>query len=273
MHLIRKAQVVEAEVTNQENKYESSIVYFENEQAISRGPRKENSVKMEEKPCNELLEIPRERSADDSGSDARRNAKLRWQKAAMKCTKSNTPEANAKYEGSEGEEDAKSPFLNAGEGHFVWKPRAGGQHRLASLVDQVLQMPRSLSERRKNLEKRVQATRAVLRDTTKRRLTYKAACTSYGHRITFKQAVHLVMDELRCKRSYDFHDIVSKHILDNQRRSNLTSNAQQSSTHPFSISLESKTDQKMVPAPLHENEASINSPVENAPSKSCMCDS
>ena len=86
-------------------------------------------------------------------------------------------------------ETLKSQFLNEGEGHFVWKP----QTRC------VMAKPLTLSERRKNLENRVQATRELLISSSKRELEIASATS-----MAFKEQMH----------HNDHYDVVSQDAND-----------------------------------------------------------
>ena len=146
-----------------------------------------------------------------ASNDVKMQTRLRWQKIAEKCltSKPMTTEVETKDDGSEA---FRSPFLNEGEGHFVWKPRTSCVHqRLATIVDQVMAMPLTLSERRKNLENRVQATRVVLRSSSKKELEI-ASATSIGHHMTFKDAARRVKEQMHPNGHYHFHDVVSRYM-------------------------------------------------------------
>ena len=110
-------------------------------------------------------------------------------------------------------ETRMSLFLHEGEGHFVWKPkgRRGQTPLLAAVVGQVLELPRSLSERRKNLEKRVQATRTVLKEDSRLNLNAGPPLAARRH-MTFKDAANKVKSQLHQSEGYHFHDVVSQYV-------------------------------------------------------------
>ena len=151
------------------------------------------------------------------------NPKVRWQRVAEKCAKSRTKSCPSACEEQTEEElsaERRSLFLREGEGHVVWKPKDKGQQmRLALVVGQVLDMPRTLSERRKNLEKRVQATRAVLRADSKPSMEQHPQSTR--RRMTFKDAANKVKTDLHNSEHYHFHDVVSQYVarMHNERKS------------------------------------------------------
>ena len=147
------------------------------------------------------------------------NPKVRWQRVAEKCAKSR-PSACEEQTEEELSAERRSLFLREGEGHVVWKPKDKGQQmRLALVVGQVLDMPRTLSERRKNLEKRVQATRAVLRADSKPSMEQHPQSTR--RRMTFKDAANKVKTDLHNSEHYHFHDVVSQYVarMHNERKS------------------------------------------------------
>ena len=188
-----------------ENSTEVILVGFEQDetkhsQFESQVPLKEVSPKVEGS-------VPNEAPAE-VGNEEKRSVKVRWQKLAEKCATSHAKGSGEKLE-EVGHEARQSMFLNEGEGHVLWEPRGRGQKvRLAAVVGQVLEMPRTLSERRKNLEKRVQATRAVLKADSKQNLNN---VPSRRH-MTFKDAANKVKSELHVNEHYSFHDVVTQYV-------------------------------------------------------------
>ena len=160
-------------------------------------------------------------------------------------TKSCEPESN----------EINSPFLNEGEGHFVWKPQMRGSTQSATkLRGQGQEVHQSLSERRKNLENRVHATRAVLRANTKQVIDVDNL--SDGLHMTFKDAACKVRDQLHPNEHYKFHDVVSQYV----RAVNRTANGPQS--HNMSAEISSAKNQ-IILVDVHGSDALFVGPSEN----------
>ena len=151
--------------------------------------------------------------------------------------------------------EINSPFLNDGEGHFVWKPQMRGSTQSATNIrSQGQEVHLSLSERRKNLENRVHATRAVLRANTKQAID--ADNPSDGHHMTFKDAACKVRDQLHPNEHYKFHDVVSRYV----RAVNRTANGPQS----HNMSAETSSAQHQITlADVHGCDAPFFGPSEN----------
>ena len=195
----------------------------------SQVPLKEVSPKVEGS-------VPNEAPAE-VGNKVKRSVKVRWQKVAEKCATSHAKGSGEKLE-EVGHEAHRSMFLNEGEGHVLWKPRGRGQQvRLAAVVGQVLEMPRTLSERRKNLEKRVQATRAVLKADSKQNLNNVPS----RRRMTFKDAANKVKSELHVNEHYSFHDVVSQYVA--------RMHAEHQNTNSLSLQLKPHLQTKATPPP------------------------
>ena len=160
-------------------------------------------------------------------------------------TKSCEPEIN----------EINSPFLNEGEGHFVWKPQMRGSTQSAmDIRDHGQEVHLSFSERRKNLENRVHATRAVLRANTKQVIDVDNP--SDGLHMTFKDAAYKVRDQLHPNEHYKFHDVVSQYV----RAVNRTANGPQS--HTMSAETSSAKNQITL-ADVHGSDAPFVGPSEN----------
>lgn len=182
------------------------------------------------------------------------NPKVRWQKIAEKCTNS-CASGSVEKPSEERRAARQSLFLHEGEGHVVWKPR--DRLRLALVVGQVLDMPRTLSERRVNLEKRVQATRAVLRADSKNVNIIEQHPPCTRRHMTFKDAAKKVKSDLHNSEHYHFHDVVSQYMARMRMRVEQGSSDNTSSQLTLSELRQSNT------APTHVDETPPTLPSED----------
>eukprot|EP00731_Ephydatia_muelleri_P033327 Em0028g2a len=170
------------------------------------------------------------------------NPKVRWQRVAEKCAKS--------------------------------RPSACQQMRLALVVGQVLDMPRTLSERRKNLEKRVQATRAVLRADSKPSMEQHPQSTR--RRMTFKDAANKVKTDLHNSEHYHFHDVVSQYVarMHNEHMCEAKATPTRVDETPPTLPLENLSLVGSFPGdPSEGNAIDVGDLSQNSPSKGASQDS